>query len=209
MFGSAHIGREEALGEILEQFCKVGRCELIGKMDTSHSWILQEAPQFMGYGAQFYQDPLSRMPPAMTADRIRKVVLRVDESLNPQSRYSWPGDKSAGWNRDETRVKVKYSSLCHCPRKDRWYCQFTGIKLGDLDELLLVIRSPRGLDIFRHDGVYGFGNLEAVLPEQSKTLSVETAPREVPPWEWWRALQLIEEKLQANNCTKIASIPWD
>ena len=206
MFGRAGSGWEESFGEILHQLCGVGSCEDIGSADIWDPLFRQLCEESMGYCYQFYGGkPFAAMGSILRSFRIKSLIQEVDRLLHPKSKFSRLCS-SSDWKRDQTRVAAKLSSLCHCPRKDRWYCYFTGIKLGYFNELLLAIYSPRGLDIFRHDGVYGFGNLETVLPGQSKSFSVESAPGEN---DVWRSLQLIEDQLQANNCPKIASIPWD
>ena len=197
---------EESVHLILDRFCRDGACKLMRKADISDPWILRECERCMGYGAPFYHGkPLSAMTSAMRGYRIEKLVQEIDQQFHPKSEFSRP-NRSADWNRDEIRVEVKHSQLCFCWQRRRWYCTFRGLKLGYFDELLLVIYSPWGLEIFRHDGLHRLGNLEAVLHGQSKPLSVQSAPGQVDPL---RSLQLIEDKLEAKNCQKVASIVWD
>ena len=71
---------------------------------------------------------------------------------------------------------------------------------------LLAIYSPRGLDVFKHDGVFGLAYTGKVSETRGIHVRVSAPSGELDPFV---ALQHIQTKLEFNNCPRIASILWD
>ena len=181
---------------ILDQLCKDGDCEWIGKTHMSDSWIAEQCKLIESFAAGFYRGkPFASMSPQLRGFRIEGLVREFDQLLHPEMDFSRPG-KVVDWMRGETRVEVKSAQLVFSSDQ-KWYCRFRGIKPERFDELLLVIYSPRGLDLFKFD-------MRTEI--QKASLSVSATQGELHPLA---ALQQIEERLEANHCHKIASISWD
>eukprot|EP00438_Fugacium_kawagutii_P001061 Skav213569 [mRNA] locus=scaffold3492:88129:89364:+ [translate_table: standard] len=215
--GKTNSGWEESLEHILSTLCTVGNCELLGRTDVSNSFILAECQQNEGYGSKFYHNvPFSSMSPQLRGIRVEKLLREVDELINPDCDFSMPDNEltcsgakraqhtaSVDWLRDHKRIEAKSSQMYFSTATQRWRCGFQTVKENCFDELLLAIYSPRGLDIFKHDGSFGLTS-KGIRP--GKDIWVSARSGELDPM---RALQTIEQKLQANNCPKLASIPWD
>lgn len=90
--------------------------------------------------------------------------------------------------------------------KRRWYCRFQNIKLGLFDRLLLAIYSPKGIDIFNHNGSFGLSTAGVQTETRGMKLQIFASKNELDPL---KALGMIKTKLEANNCPHIASIVWD
>ena len=188
---------EESLDVILDKLCEDGRCEFIGKTDISDSWIADECEQHVSYISRFYhRKPFSAMSPSLRGHRVERLVQEIDQLLHPESDFSRP-TRSVDWIRDKTRVEAKSGQLNFCQESQRWFCEFWNVNRDYFDELLVAVYSPRGLDVFRHDGTYG---------ARQTSVIVRASAGEFDPL---RALKQIEEQLEANNCPKVASILWD
>ena len=202
---------EESLDLILDRLCTSGKCKLIGKTDISDSWIADECERNVDHVTRLYVDkPFASMSPQLRGFRIERLVREFDKLLHSESEFSRPSRclqvcSSSDWIRGKTRVEVKSSQLHFSHARQRWCCAFWAIKPNSFDELLLAIYSPRGLDVFRHDGAYGCSKT-GVHTESKGCVFVYASCGETDPLS---ALQQIEAKLQANNCPKVASIAWD
>ena len=201
-----HGSWEESLDLVLDKLCTAGACELIGKTDISDVWIADETAKREGYARQFYRDkPFSFMGAALRGVRIEQLVREIDQLLHPGIAFSYI-DKSVDWIRGQTRVEMKSSQLQYNSTRQYWLCHFSGIKQHCFHELLLAIYSPRGLDIFRHDGSFGLATMGVRTEIKGKCLRIRASQDQPDPL---LALQQIEGKLMANHCDKIASILWD
>lgn len=202
VFGK-HRAWEDSLDLILDKLCTIGHCQLIGKIETSDSWIAAECEQHAGCTTPYYCGrPFASMSPQLRGFRIERLLREVDQLLHPEMIWSRPSSDlqhhshMADWIRGETRVEAKSSQLSLSSAK-KWYCEFHGVKPGSFDELLLAIYSPIGIDIFRRDGE---------TQQESVHFRVSASGGELNPL---RALHQIEEKLTERNCRKVARIPWD
>lgn len=219
--GSQHcICWEESLENILDKLCTQGGCSLIAKTDISESWILDMCNKHQGFGRQFYhRKPFSSMSPQLRGLRLQRVVLEIDKLLHSRSFFAQCSNEqtcsgtirgqhnaSVDWIRDRKRVEVKSAQLSFSKSRQAWLCAFLGIKSNCFDELLLAIYSPRGLDVFKHDGFFGLATMGVVTDTCGKRMCVQAPSGELDPL---RALQFIEAKLEANNCPCIARIFWD
>eukprot|EP00438_Fugacium_kawagutii_P020977 Skav216149 [mRNA] locus=scaffold3056:20016:21173:+ [translate_table: standard] len=205
VYGSNCMSWEESLALILDKLCAIGTCKLIGKTETSDSWIARECERNVDYASQFYHGkPCGLMSAQLRGFRIERVLREIDERLHAGSNFS-PA-KRADWIRDEMRIEAKSSRLQFSPSTTQWLCQFWHVKQDCFDELLIAIYSPAGLDVFRHDGRYGLSTDGIRTQAQGKKIVISAPCGELDPL---RAVRVIEEKLEANNCPKIASILWD
>ena len=211
---------EESLENILDKLCTQGGCSLIAKTDISESWILDMCNKHQGFGRQFYHHkPFSLMSPQLRGLRVQRVVLEIDKLLHSRSFFAHCSNEqtcsgtirnqqsaSVDWIRDGKRVEVKSAQLTFDACRQTWRCVFFGIKHDCFDELLLAIYSPRGLDVFKHDGVFALSTRGIATETSGKCIFVRAPSGELDPI---RALKFIETKLEANNCLRIARILWD
>ena len=142
------------------------------------------------------------------------MVMELDRLVHANSIFAEPGPEDASdgkrrgknmasydWIRDGKRIEVKHSQLRFAESTRSWYCSFGGVKRTCFDELVLVIYSPRGLDIFKHDGSYALSRDGA----STEKICLRGGTRAV---DWLSALQTIEAKLESNGCPRIAQILW-
>jgi len=154
------------------------------------------------------------MNPAVRGLRVERMVMELDQLIHPNCIFAEPGPEEAidgkrrgkhrasyDYIRDGKRIEVKHSQLSFVENKRYWHCTFVGVKRSCFDELLLVIYSPRGLDIFKHDGSYALSNRGA-----SEEIWLRAGTRAL---DWLGALQIMEAKLKSNGCPRIAPILWD
>ena len=154
------------------------------------------------------------MNPALRGLRVEKTVMEVDRLIHAKSTFAEPGPENAidgkkrgkhrasyDWIRDGKRIEVKHSQLRFAESGRSWVCAFRRVKSTCFDELLLVIYSPRGLDIFKHNGSYGL-----ILVGASQEIRLRGGTRAL---DWFSALQTIEAKLESNGCPRIAQILWN
>ena len=157
---------------------------------------------------------MGSMSPQLRGLRVENVVMEVDSLIHATSTFAEPGLEyttdgkrrgknmaSYDWIRDKKRIEVKHSQLRFDENRRFWHCTFGRVKCTCFDELLLVIYSPRGLDIFTHDGSYALSNSGA-----SEEIWLRAGTRNL---DWLSALQAIEAKLESNGCPRIAQILWD
>ena len=211
---------EDSLESILGKLCDQGGCSIVGKTDIMDKWIDCLCEKHAGFGDHFYLGkPFDSMSPHLRGCRVEKLVLELDRKLHHDSSFSLPlnettlsGSKrghnntSVDWIRDGKRIEVKHGKLVFCDVKQRWQCTFYSVKLDSFDELLLAIYSPRGLDVFKHDGVFGLAYTGKVSETRGIHVRVSAPSGELDPFV---ALQHIQTKLEFNNCPQIASILWD
>ena len=211
---------EEALETILDKLCTQGGCSLIAKTDISERWILDMCNEHESFGSRFYRrKPFGSMSPQLRGVRLQRIVLEVDKFLHSRSVFehcsyeqTCSGSKrsqhnaSVDWIRDDKRVEAKSAQLSFNKSRQSWRCDFNWIKHDCFDELLLAIYSPRGLDVFKHDGFFALSTKGIATEIGGMSICVRAPSGELDPL---RALQFIEAKLEANNCPCIARIFWD
>lgn len=218
--GANSLCWEEALETILDKLCTQGGCSLIAKTDILETWILDMCNKHQGFGSRFYhRKPFGSMSSQLRGVRLQRVVWEIDKILHSGSFFEHCSDEqtcsgglrgqhnaSVDWIRDGKRVEAKSAQLCFSKSDQIWLCRFSGIKLERFDDLLLAIYSPRGLDVFKHDGFFGLTTRGIATETSGKSIQVRAPTGELDPL---RALQFIEAKLEANNCPCIARIFWD
>ena len=211
---------EESLQTILDKLCTQGGCSLIAETDILETWILDMCNKHEGFGSWFYcRKPFGSMSSQLRGLRIQRIVFEIDKLLHSRSFFAHCSNEqtcsgmmrsqhtaSVDWIRDGKRVEVKSAQLSFNKSCQSWLCSFFGIKHDCFDELLLAIYSPRGLDVFKHDGFFGLSTIGIATDTSGKSIQVRAPSGELDPI---RALQFIEAKLEANNCPCIARIFWD
>ena len=211
---------EESLQTILDKLCTQGGCSLIAKSDISETLILDMCSKHEGFGCQFYHGkPFGSMSHQLRGVRIQRIVFEIDKLLHSRSFFAHCSDEqtcsgairsqhnaSVDWIRDGKRVEAKSAQLSFEKFGQTWLCAFYAIKQDCFDELLLAIYSPRGLDVFKHDGFFCLSTMGIATETWGKSIRVRAPSGELDPI---RALQFIEAKLEANNCPRIARIFWD
>ena len=210
----------DSVDAILEKICTGGDCSLVARASISDSLISDLCEKHVDYASKFFRGkPFSSMSPKLRGNQIEKLVLRIDQMLHPAGCFSVlcgeftvSGGKrgqntaSVDWIRDEKRIEAKHGKLSFSPSRQFWMCTFYSIKEGCFDELLLAVYSPKGLDVFKHDGAFGMttdGRRTEIL---GKRVRVQAPCGELDPLI---ALQCIIAKLVGNNCQHIASVVWD
>ena len=210
----------ESLQTILDKLCTQGGCSLIAKTDILETLILDMCNKHEGFGRQFYhRKPFGSMSSQLRGLRMQRIVFEIDKLLHSRSFFAQCSNErtcsgtirsqhnaSVDWIRDGKRVEVKSAQLSFNKSCQDWLCEFSSIKHDHFDELLLAIYSPRGLDVFKHDGFFGLSTRGIATETWGKSIFVRAPKGEVDPL---RALQFIEAKLEANNCPCIARIFWD
>ena len=206
----------EALEDIQAKLCEGGNSLHVGRTSIDDSEIKTLCSRHRGYSSQFYcEDPLASSSPQLRGLRVEKSVMEADRRfIHANSTFAEPGleytidgkrrgksNASYDWIRDGKRIEVKHSQLLFEKRGRSWYCTFRGVKRTCFDELLLVIYSPRGLDIFKHDGSYALSTAGA-----AEKIDLRAGKGKL---DWPSALQTIEAKLESNGCPRIAQILWD
>ena len=169
---------------------------------------------------QFYREvPLGFMSQQLRGFRVKRMVMEVDRLIHINSTFCEPdAEKTVGgrtrgknmascdWIRDGKRIEVKSAQLRLYETKCLWICTFRAVKHACFDELLLVIYSPRGLDVFKHDGFYGVRANGVETETQGRSVCVQASMKDL---DILSALQTIQSKLESNGCPRIAQILWD
>ena len=203
----------EALDTVLAKLCEGGNSAHLCRKSIDDCNKLCE--HHVGYTHQFYHEvPLASMNPQLRGLRVQRMVMELDRLIHANSTFAEPGREytidgqrrgkhraSYDYIRDGKRIEVKHSQLSFVENRRHWYCTFSSVKSTCFDELLLVIYSPRGLDIFKHDGSYALQMAGA-----SQQIRLDASTRAL---DWPSALQAIEAKLESNCCPRIAQILWD
>ena len=216
--GGVNNGWEESLSAILRKLCEKGDCSVVWKTRLSDSLIADLCKNHAGSTMQFYNDkPLGLVSPQLRGLKVQRLVRDIDKLLNFGSRFSECASEqtvsgsirgrnctSADWIRDGTRVECKHSQLSFYGT--HWSCYFSQVKPDCFDELLLAIYSPRGLDLFKHNGNFGMSTAGAKTEACGMIVRLNGPKGDLDPVH---ALQAIEAKLKANNCPHIATILWD
>ena len=206
---------QNSIKTIHYKLCEVGNSLHLGRKSINGSTCRALCERHSGYTHRFYHEvPLASMNPSLRGLAVERMVMELDRLVHANSIFAEPGPEftidgkrrgkntaSCDWTRDGKRIEVKHSQLSFAESKRFWYCTFRGVKRNCFDELLLVIYSPRGLDIFKHDGSYALS-----LAGASEEICLRGGTRAL---DWLSALQTIEAKLESNGCPRIAQILWN
>lgn len=218
--GGQGLSWEAALQQILERLCTDGNSSLVARTPLSDWWLEDLCKQCTSYSSRFYSGvPMATMSPQMRGKRVEQIVYEVDQLLCPAAAFSLPQDEltvsgarrgehymSVDWIRNGKRIETKSTQLSFDGAQRHWHCRFQNIKLGLFDHLLLAIYSPKGIDIFNHNGSFGLSTAGVLTETRGMKLAISAARNEFDPF---KALATIKAKLEANNCPHIASIVWD
>ena len=211
---------QDSVDVILEKLCTGGDCSLVAWAGISDSLITNLCKKHADFAGQFFSGkPFSCMSPTLRGNRIEKLVHRIDQVLHPTGHFSVLCDEltvsgrkrgqytaSVDWIRDGKRIEVKHGKLSFFTLHQNWRCTFSSIKEDCFDELLLAVYSPKGIDVFKHDGAWGLASNGRDTQIFGKRVRILAPCRELDPLI---ALQCIIAKLVGNNCRRIASIVWD
>ena len=211
---------EDSLNTILGKLCEQGGCSLVGRTSIVDRWITDLCQKHVGFGSHFYTGkPFDSMSPQLRGKRMEKLVLQIDRLLHRDSNFSLPAGEwtstgsrrgnnnaSVDWIRDGKRIEAKHARLVFSKATQQWSCTFYWVKLDRFDELLLAVYSPRGVDVFKHDGTFGLSSTGRATEAKGHIVKI-SAPRRQP--DPMLALQDIHAKLEFNNCSRVASILWD
>lgn len=210
----------EALDTVLGKLRERGTSEHLFRSSINDSTCQVLCDHHQGLTSNFYCEvPLSLMSPQLRGRRVERMVMDVDRLTHPNSTFAEPATEdtiggrirgrnmaSCDWIRDEKRIEVKHSQLSFYKRGSYWRCAFQAVKHACFDELLLVAYSPRGLDIFKHDGYYGVWDAGVRTETEGRSIVVRGCAHDMNPLS---ALQTIQSKLVSNGCPHLAQILWD
>ena len=212
---------QNSMDTILAKLCEGGNSFHLGRTSTDESACKTLCDRHGGYTSQLYCEvPLASMSPQLRGLRVERMVLEVDRLIHVNSIFCEPdaedridGRKrgknmaSYDWSRDGKRIEVKHSQLSFYRSRGSWHCAFQAVKHACFDELLLVIYSPSGLNIFKHDGSYGLRDTGVRTETVGRRIVVEVcAGDDMNPLS---ALKMIQAKLESNGCPHLAQILWD
>ena len=160
---------------LLLKFLQARPCPCTKSLCQKLSWPRQfltlSASQFKhiwadaGRTAEIYNNhPLAVMSPVRRSmvlqDWVRKMLEKATANCLIQDPV--PGKRIDGTRRgvynaeydflvNGRRVEVKSSQLCWNKTCRKWNVSFSGVRFGAFDDLFLVIFSPFGLDLIKHD----------------------------------------------------------
>lgn len=117
------------------------------------------------------------------------------------------------WIRDGIRVECKSAQLVWSVRHKTWMVSFAHVKLmrhvkqsSLFDELHVVIYSPRGIYIYRHDLKLGVSSTGVATQAEGCCINVYGSRKDV---SWSDGLDSILSKLDRGGCRRLAYIHWD
>ena len=211
---------QNSMDTILAKLCEGGNSVHLGRTSIDESACKTLFDRHDGYTSQLYREvPLASMSPQLRGLRVERMVMELDRLIHANSIFAEPGPEytqngerrgkhraSYDWSRDGKRIEVKHSQLSFYSARRLWYCAFQAVKHACFDELLLVIYSPSGLDIFKHDGSYGLRDTGVRTETVGRRIVIQACADDMHPLS---ALKMIQAKLVSNGCQHLAQILWD
>ena len=211
---------DKALDVILGKLHERGTCLHLGRSSIDDPSCKMLWDHHQDPTCQFYRKvPFEFMSPQLRGLRVERMVMEVDRLIHISSTFceaeaedTIGGRKrrknmaSYDWSRDGKRIEVKNARLTFEQTRCVWCCTFRWVKHACFDELLLVIYSPRGLDVFKHDGSYGVTANGVETETRGRRIFIQASTKDLDPLS---ALQRIKAKLESNGCPRIAQVLWD
>ena len=213
--GRSGDGWSAALRHVLARLTLEGSCELLAHIKPSDPLVqgLQLSSQMNSAGNLAQQSsiykiykgvPLGKMNPMLRGLRVQQIAQLIDQTIHPDCAFERAiGNRPSDWIRDGIRVEVKHSAMLFQQR--RFLCVFSGVKADLFDELWLVIYSPLGLHMFKHNGAFGLSSSGARTEAVGNRITI-TGPLNQLCSE--QALAAMKQKLQAAECERIAEVLW-
>ena len=207
--GQMRASWREALAHILDKLTMAGSCKLlahIGPSDPILLGLLSSHQKASPHHVDIYKGvPWSNMNPMLRGLRVQEIACLVDQAVHPRSCCveHAVGNRPADWIRDGVRVEVKHAKMILS--KTHMLCAFSGIKIGLFDELWLMIYSPFGLHMFKHEGACGLSIVSGYTAAIGKNIVVTGVAHQLCPRE---ALETMKEKLQNAGCSRVAEVLW-
>lgn len=219
--GPRQCGDWKASNEaILKQLLDLGtNCQLLANVslrDLSSSFQKwrDEHPHQQTYA----QVPLSTVSSKHLGQCIERLVRETQNLLRPELNMLDPavttrcdgrrrshGQQLYDWMQDGRRFECKCATMRWNPCTKRWVFQFVAIKPSEHDELLLALRTPGGLHIYRHDGKCGMSRSGASTEVYGHEVSLY-GPGRVECWK--QSLADILRRLDASGCECLAYVDW-
>lgn len=163
--------------------------------------------------------PLANLSGTSRGQILANLARRLDSDLHPSARIRDPivgfcsmnkqrrgsGQAEYDWLRDDHRIECKSAKLTWDRSQSTWRLQFSNVKFGLFDELLLVIFTPLEVYIYRHDLKFGFRRQGKNTSVSGHRVVVSGTCRIL---DWALALQAMLKKLDAgtNGCERLECV---
>ena len=164
------------------------------KIDIDRTSVEQILNETTKTATTYLGVPLSTLNTKIRGDVLQNFARYIDGKLLEGEIMDAKKDGSPtqefDYQRGSTRVEVKSGQLCWNKGSKKWFVKFRDIKPNLYDELCLVLYTPKGLYIFKHNssGLTTNGKLTEV-----KGLYLNySAP---PMLEWQNALDNIIQQI--------------
>ena len=218
--GKQAISCEAATAAVLHKLCSKGGCVQVGYGKVSDSIVQELLSSHQIFGDAFYhRTPLAVLNGIARGLLIQELMCEIDKSLNGASIFTLPKDQptyrgmeyprtsantTVDWIRDGLRVEAKHARLCFNAKKQRWQCDFNGIKTELFDELWLALYSPDGIDIYLHNPSLHLASAGVRTECLGRVIQLYGPAHELDPRQ---ALETIRSKL--SHCRHIANVSWE
>lgn len=212
---------DAALGRILAKIdSPANDCERIADLPLDDNRIAHALAEHSSDStAHVYSStPLASLTPSARGVRIQEIVRALDSMLHldVDIRDALGGRRTDGiirsqhhatydWDRNGIRVECKSSQLCWSRLHLCWSVVFRGIKLGEFDELLLTVYSPRGLHVYKHKFTCRVVSVGKITASAGYQICMTGAKHER---DWSVALDTVLNKLERAGCGHVGQIGW-
>ena len=157
-----------------------------------------------------------------------ELAARLDQSRHPDSLFEPPRtftkrekermeipSERHDWQRDKQRVVVKTASLSYVRSQRFWIAQWLDIKLAvggardpkdvPFDELQLVLRTPEGIYLIKHDKFFAVVDQGWNTPKVGHQVVLYGPKRQR---HWQPALETMIDKIERSGARILAFIAW-
>ena len=207
---------EDARAKILEKLCQRGGCSVVHEQPFRHLDFPEILSERVSPGQTAVAGiPMSSMSRERRGKRIQEIGLALDRMLNPQSAFSFTGNRGilnapADWVRGSVRVELKSSMLIFDRSNNRWRCRFYCIKTDLFDELWLGIYTSVGIHYYRSksgkSSSLGLAKAGIATKIDGHQLQFNGSRGELDPLE---AFKTIEAKIISRGCELVAIVEWE
>lgn len=158
----------------------------------------------------YAQTPLISVGNSARGKCLEQIVRDIDQRVHPYVKFeSMEKQTDFDWLRGGCRIECKSSMLHWNMSSKTWYVSFHGLKglrqnNAVFDELLLVIYSPLGLFVYRHDLELGVASNGQATSTRGHRVYIYGVCKEE---DWRISLRTILGKLDS-GCERVAFVSW-